>query len=76
MRFQELLVLALVPLAFASAIYGTLSGFDRVGFRGTQRHLVYPAGLDQLLWREAGARSRPTRASRVWRFTTSPRRCN
>lgn len=39
-------------LAFASAIYGTLSGFDRVRFRGTQRHLVYPDGLDQLLWRE------------------------
>ena len=39
-------------LAFASAIYGTLHGFDRIRFRGTQRHLVYPDGLDQLLWRE------------------------
>jgi hypothetical protein len=39
-------------LAFASAIHGVLSGFDRIRFRGTQRHLVYPDGLDQLLWRE------------------------
>ena len=39
-------------LAFASAIHGTLNGFDRIRFRGTQRHIVYPEGLDQLLWRE------------------------
>jgi hypothetical protein len=31
--------------------YGTLSGFDRIRFRRLQRHLVYPAGLDDPLWK-------------------------
>lgn len=38
--------------AFATIIYGTLSGFDRIRFRGTQRHLAYPNGLDNHLWNE------------------------
>ena len=38
--------------AFATIIYGTLSGFDRIRFRGTQRHLAYAEGLDNFLWKE------------------------
>jgi hypothetical protein len=39
---------------FALGIYGTLSGFDRIRFRGLQRHLVYPKGLDDYLWKTNG----------------------
>jgi hypothetical protein len=34
----------------ASLIYGVLSGFDRVRFRGTIRSISYPKGLLGLLW--------------------------
>jgi hypothetical protein len=34
---------------FASFIYGVLSGFDRVRFRGTQRAISYARGFDAML---------------------------
>lgn len=34
---------------FASLIYGVLSGFDRVRFRGTQRAISYARGFDAML---------------------------
>jgi hypothetical protein len=34
----------------ANAVTGTLSGFDRLVFRGTLRQLSYPAGLMSYLW--------------------------
>src|SRR5436190_19654623 len=34
---------------FASFIYGILSGFDRVRFRGTQRAIAYARGFDAML---------------------------
>lgn len=39
-------------LAFRSLIHGSLSWFDRIRFCCTQRHRVYPPGLDQTLYRE------------------------
>jgi hypothetical protein len=34
----------------AGSVIGTLSGFDRLVFTGTLRHLAYPAGLKLWLW--------------------------
>ena len=35
---------------FADQIAGTLSGFDRLVFRGTLRKIAYPFGLEGYLW--------------------------
>jgi hypothetical protein len=35
---------------FAPLVFGILSGFDRLLFRGTLRNLTYPAGLQHYLW--------------------------
>lgn len=35
-------------------IAGTLTGFDRIRFRGTLRRLCYPEGLRQLVWATGG----------------------
>jgi|SRR5271166_2887534 len=39
--------------AFALSCYGILHGFDRIRFRGTQRHLAYVFGFDQFLHHKA-----------------------
>jgi hypothetical protein len=39
--------------AFALSCYGILHGFDRIRFRGTQRHLSYVQGLDAFLLHQA-----------------------
>jgi hypothetical protein len=38
---------------FVLSCYGILNGFDRIRFRGTQRHLAYVQGLDQFLLHQA-----------------------
>jgi hypothetical protein len=35
---------------FADQIQGTVSGFDRLVFRGTLRRIVYEAGMKSYLW--------------------------
>ena len=35
---------------FADQIVGTLSGFDRLVFRGTLRKIAYPFGMKGYLW--------------------------
>ena len=35
---------------FAPVVFGLLSGFDRLVFRGCLRNLAYPAGLQHYLW--------------------------
>jgi hypothetical protein len=35
---------------YADQIAGTLSGFDRLVFRGTLRQIAYPFGLNRYLW--------------------------
>jgi hypothetical protein len=39
--------------AFTLSCYAILHGFDRIRFRGTQRHLSYVQGLDQFLLHKA-----------------------
>ena len=35
---------------YAASIAGTLSGFDRLVFRGSLRKIAYPFGMEGYLW--------------------------
>jgi hypothetical protein len=40
---------------YGDAIAGTLSGFDRLVFRGWLRKISYPFGMEGYLWANQGA---------------------